>query len=112
LYLRRGRWGDKQIVSDGYVADSTAKHNEGGAPVRSAYGYLWWLKQTKTGLDALFAAGTGSQLIYVVPQLDLVIAMASSSDIPGGSFRFVNDVILPALSNAPASPTCVVQLVQ
>ena len=40
LYLQRGRWGNKQIVSSDYVADSTAKHNDGGFPTGAAYGYL------------------------------------------------------------------------
>lgn len=109
LYLQRGCWDNKQIVSSDYVADSTAKHNDGGAPTGAAYGYLWWLTQTKTGQDAFFAAGTGSQLIYVVPQLDLVLAMASSSSLTGGSVRFVNDVVLPAASK---TPTCIAELVQ
>jgi CubicO group peptidase (beta-lactamase class C family) len=112
LYLQRGRWDNKQIVSSDYVADSTAKHNDGGAPTGAAYGYLWWLKQTKTDPDAFFAAGSGSQLIYVVPKFDLVMAMASSSNITGGNVRFVNDVVLPAASVTPSSPTCIGQLVQ
>jgi CubicO group peptidase (beta-lactamase class C family) len=112
LYLQRGRWDDRQIVSSDYVADSTAKHNGGGAPIRAAYGYLWWLTQTRAGLDAFFAAGTGSQLIYVVPKLDLVIAMASSSSVPGGSVRFVNEIVLPAASTTPSPPTCIAQPVQ
>jgi CubicO group peptidase (beta-lactamase class C family) len=112
LYLQRGRWNDRQIVSSDYVADSTARHNDGGAPTGAAYGYLWWLKQTSTGQDAFFAAGTGSQLIYVLPRLDLVMAMASSSSIAGGSQRFVNDVVLPAASITPSPPTCTGPLVQ
>jgi CubicO group peptidase (beta-lactamase class C family) len=43
LYLQRGRWDDKQIVPSDYVADSTAKHNDGGFPTGAAYGYLWWV---------------------------------------------------------------------
>jgi len=112
LYLQRGRWDDRQIVSSDYVADSTTKHADGGAPIKAAYGYLWWLTQTRTGLDAFFAAGTGSQLIYVVPKLDLVIAMASSSNIAGGSMRLVNEIVLPAASTMPSPPTCFAQPVQ
>jgi CubicO group peptidase (beta-lactamase class C family) len=40
LMLNRGRWGGKQIVSAGWVAQAT------GAPstkLNAAYGYLWWL---------------------------------------------------------------------
>jgi CubicO group peptidase (beta-lactamase class C family) len=112
LYLQRGRWDNKQIVSSDYVADSTARHNDGGAPTGAAYGYLWWLKQTSIGQDAFFAAGTGSQLIYLVPKLDLVMAMASSSSVTGGSVRFVNDVVLPAASITPGPSKCIARLGQ
>jgi CubicO group peptidase (beta-lactamase class C family) len=114
LYLGRGRWNDQQIVSSDYVANSTAKQNDGGPPskVGAAYGYLWWLKQTSTGLDAFFASGKDGHIIYVVPELDLVVAMASSSDIAGGSVRFVNDVILPTASIGAGPPTCIASLVQ
>jgi CubicO group peptidase (beta-lactamase class C family) len=111
LYLQRGCWDDKQIVSSDYVDDSTTKHNDGGFPTDAAYGYLWWVTQTKTGLDAFFAAGIGSQLIYVVPRLDLIVAVASSR-ITGGSVRFVNDVVLPAASDAFAPSNCVDRLVR
>jgi CubicO group peptidase (beta-lactamase class C family) len=110
LYSHRGRWGDTQIVSSDYVADSTAKHNEGGPPTGAAYGYLWWVTQTKIGLDAFFAAGTGSQLIYVVPKLGPVVAVASNSNIHGGSVHFVDNVVLPGINNTSAPSTCITQL--
>jgi CubicO group peptidase (beta-lactamase class C family) len=110
LYLRHGRWDSEQIVSSDYVTDSTARHNDGGGPVGAAYGYLWWVKRTQTGLDVFFAAGAGSQLILVVPKLDLVLAVASNS-----SFRvatFVNDIVLPAASEVSAPQACVARLVR
>ena len=112
LYLQRGRWDNTQIVSSDYVADSTARHNPGGAPLGAAYGYLWWSTQTRTGLDAFVAAGAGSQLIYVVPRLDLVVAIASSSSIAGGSQNFVDDVALPAASATSIPPSCIGQFMQ
>jgi len=111
LYLQRGRWGENQIVSDAFVIDSTTKHNEGGAPSHDAYGYFWWTKPTKAGLDAFFAAGHNSQLIYVIPKLDLVVAVAAEK-IPGGSVDFVNNLVLPAAAELPASAPCVARLEQ
>jgi len=70
------------------------------------------LTQTRTGLDAFVAAGAGSQLIYVVPRLDLVVAIASSSSIAGGSQGFVDDVALPAASATSIPPRCIGQLMQ
>jgi CubicO group peptidase (beta-lactamase class C family) len=112
LYLQHGRWGDRQLVSNDYVVDSTTKHNEGGPPTHSAYGYLWWTKKTKTGLDAFFAAGTGSQLIYVVPELELVVALESGPSVPEGSVEFVNNVVLRAATSLPGAPACTVKLGQ
>jgi CubicO group peptidase (beta-lactamase class C family) len=111
LYLQHGRWGDRQIVSNAYVLDSTAKHSEGGPPSNAAYGYFWWRSKTRMDLDTFFAAGSGSQLIYVVPKLDLVVALAAES-IPGGSVGFVNDIVLPAETNLPASAPCIVRFAQ
>ncbi|HEY6256696.1 MAG TPA: serine hydrolase [Xanthobacteraceae bacterium] len=110
LYLQHGRWRDTQLVSSDYVADSTSKHNDGGPPTHSAYGYLWWTKRTKTDLDAFFAAGFGSQLIYVVPKLELVLALAADSSVPGGSVEFVNDIVLPAAGTLPNAPMCIARL--
>jgi CubicO group peptidase (beta-lactamase class C family) len=109
LYLQHGRWGDKQIVSESFVADSTTKHNDGGPPTNAGYGYLWWISRTKTNLPAFFAAGLGSQAIYVVPKLDIVVAV-SADGIPGGSQNFINDVILPAEASLPPLAPCVARL--
>ena len=111
LYLRHGRWADKQIVSDAFVRDSTTKHNDGGPPVKAAYGYHWWINTTKTHLEAFFASGKKSQLIYVVPKLDLVVALAAES-VSGGSQTFINDVVLPAEAILSETAPCVAHLGQ
>lgn len=108
LYLDHGRWGDAQIVSEQYVRDSTAKHNDGGPPVNAGYGYQWWISQTHANLDAFFASGHRSQLIYVVPERDLVAAVSADS-IPGGSPKFVNKIVLPEVTGLPAPPSCTAQ---
>jgi CubicO group peptidase (beta-lactamase class C family) len=110
LYLRHGRWGDRQIVSEAYVRDSTTRHNDGGPPVkRAGYGYQWWVNTTKTNLDAFFAAGHLSQLIYVVPGLDLVAAV-SADGLRGGSTGLIDDVVIPAEADLPASASCIAEL--
>lgn len=109
LYLQHGRWGDKQIVSEAFVAESTSKQTDGGPPVNAGYGYLWWIDSTKTNLAAFFAAGTGSQAIYVVPKLNVVVAVQADK-IRGGSQNFINDVILPAEALLSPSTPCVARL--
>ena len=111
LYLRGGRWGDMQIVSERYVLESTQKQSAGGTPVKAAYGYLWWVKKSGTGEDAFFAAGHLSQLIYVAPKRDVVVAI-SAGGIPGGSSRFTDEVVMPAEANLPKSTPCIAHLLQ
>jgi CubicO group peptidase (beta-lactamase class C family) len=109
LYLQHGRWGNEQIVSEAFVAESTTKQIDGGPPVNAGYGYLWWIDSTKTNLAAFFAAGAGSQAIYVVPKLNVVVALQADK-IRGGSQQFINDVILPAEALLSPSAPCVARL--
>ncbi len=73
LFLRRGRWGNRQIISQKWVRMATTP-----GPLGPDYGYLWWLNtQRKAWPDApatSFAArGFGSNTIWIDPEHDLVI---------------------------------------
>ncbi|HEV7761839.1 MAG TPA: serine hydrolase [Acidimicrobiales bacterium] len=70
LYEHQGRWGDDQVVPEGWVDDSLV-------PVADSdgdYGYQWWLYQPDDVPDDIFEAnGHDGQFIYVIPSLDLVV---------------------------------------
>lgn len=73
LFLRRGKWGDKQIVSEKWVRMATTP-----GPLGPDYGFLWWLntqrKQWPSAPASSFAAiGNGSNTIWVDPEHDLVV---------------------------------------
>lgn len=73
LFLRRGKWEGKQIVSENWVRMATTP----GKPPMD-YGYLWWLntarKQWPSAPESSFAAlGYGSNAIWVDPEHDLVL---------------------------------------
>ncbi len=73
LFLRSGKWQDKQIVSRDWVRAATTP----GA-AKPDYGYLWWLntgrKQWPSAPETSFAAiGYGSNTIWVDPEHDLVV---------------------------------------
>jgi CubicO group peptidase (beta-lactamase class C family) len=73
LFLRKGRWGDQQIISEKWVKLATRPSEHG-----PDYGYLWWLNtQRKAWPDApasSFAArGFGSNTIWIDPEHDLVV---------------------------------------
>ncbi len=77
LWLRNGKWGDKQIIPAAFVKEALA---QGGAPNSppNGYGYLWWLNTTGKALaglptNAYSANGAGSNTITVSPDHDLVI---------------------------------------
>ncbi len=112
LYLQRGRWRERQVVSEAYVLNSTRKHIDGGEPAHAGYGYLWWTKPIRDGATAYFAAGYDSQLILNLPDRNLVMALASASSLPGGAAKFINEVVLPAEAALPAGAACVGRLNQ
>lgn len=68
LYLNKGNWNGKQIVSQKWVEESThADTSDGGA---TFYKYQWWLP-TNTG--DFMAEGILGQFIYVNPAKDVII---------------------------------------
>ncbi len=71
LALNRGKWGNKQIVSDKWWTEALTPSTVANSP---AYGYLWWLNTTSTAVPATSfeARGNGSNTIYVDPVNDIV----------------------------------------
>ncbi|GAB3642243.1 serine hydrolase [Spirosoma arcticum] len=78
LFLRQGRWADRQIVSANWVKQATTP-----GPVGPDYGYLWWLN-TGTGesdkkpwpdapTTSYAALGAGSNTVWVDLEHDIVI---------------------------------------
>jgi CubicO group peptidase (beta-lactamase class C family) len=98
LWLNQGRWAGRQLVSAGWVTESTTAHVDTHSTPEQ-YGYQWWVT-TADGHRAYAAIGYGGQLIEVVPDLDLV-AVVASTDAPGAAG---SDVYLDLVSSyiAPA----------
>ena len=74
LFLRNGRWRDKQLVSEQWVKEATTSRG----PVGPDYGYLWWLNtEGKAWPDApttsYAALGAGQNTIWIDPKHDIVI---------------------------------------
>ena len=73
LWLRGGKWGDKQVLPPAYVKAAVTPSQHG-----PDYGYLWWLNtqgKNYPGLPATAygAKGAGSNTIVVLPEQDLVV---------------------------------------
>jgi CubicO group peptidase (beta-lactamase class C family) len=73
LILRRGKWRDRQIISENWIRQATTP-----AAIGPDYGYLWWLN-TKQKLypsapaTSFAALGYGSNTIWIDPEHDLVV---------------------------------------
>ena len=70
LYLHSGLWDGKQIIPSTWV--DRAKEGKVSATFGYRYGNLWWSLPEK---EAYMARGRHSQLILVLPKLDVVAVM-------------------------------------
>lgn len=76
LVLQRGRWEDRQVVPAAWVEAMTSTQIR--ASPRLGYGYQWWTSEPVAAGRAwpvIQAIGNGGQRLFVVPALDLVVAM-------------------------------------
>lgn len=73
LYLNEGKWNGEQLVSTGWISESTRKYSHCVQWGNLDYGYLWWLIDK----DSYAAMGDGGNMIYVNMKKKLVISIAS-----------------------------------
>lgn len=107
LYLRNGKWGDKQVVPAKWVEESFKKHVT--FPGRSrrrqtGYGYLWWIQEPDPDgsgrYDIYSARGHGGQYIFIIPEHRMVVVTTSESNNNAGFQKpidFLYSDILPGL---------------
>jgi CubicO group peptidase (beta-lactamase class C family) len=77
LYLNKGKWGEQQVVPEGWVVESIKDWI--ATDETEHYGFQWWLRpltgvagHTPQTNDIYFGSGFGGQLMFVIPKLDLV----------------------------------------
>jgi len=75
LYLQKGNWKAKNIVSADWVKTSTQPYYLTYDSI-GHYGYHWWTKELKNK-EMYFALGFGGQYICVIPGLQMVMAITS-----------------------------------
>lgn len=88
LYLDGGLHGGRRILDRSWVNASWTRHSHPGNStylpgVDWGYGYQWWQTRFEDS-DArswhvFFASGWGGQVIFVVPELDLVVVTAADN---------------------------------
>ena len=91
LFLNRGRWDGRQVVSEGWVAEATRPRVAADLPWaqpesridgRGVYGFNWWANGTKPDGKRLWpsappgtfaARGYNNNQCFVVPEWDMVV---------------------------------------
>lgn len=84
LVLGHGQWRGQRVVSEAWIAESTAAHVNGEGLF--FYGFQWWLGRSlvaRREITWISATGYGGQRMFIVPELDLVVVvMAGLYDNP------------------------------
>jgi CubicO group peptidase (beta-lactamase class C family) len=84
VVLDGGRWQGKQIVSESWTREMRKKRFDisGTNPFSSGYGYFWWLGEKKIDertYSFAFASGNGGNVLFVVPEENMVVSLTSSA---------------------------------
>ncbi|WP_461128741.1 serine hydrolase domain-containing protein [Spirosoma aerophilum] len=101
LYLQKGIWNGKRLISESWIADATraevqSKGGKGDASVNDwiqGYGYQFW----RCRHDAYRGDGAFGQYCIVLPKEDAVIAITSETGNMQAVLDAVWDHILPAI---------------
>jgi CubicO group peptidase (beta-lactamase class C family) len=100
LYLRRGRWNNKQIVPEAWVEKGSHAYEmvkAGGVDV-GGYEYLWWVEYggvhfPEVSAPGMFSArGVGPHYLLVIPTLDLVIVHRVDNEPPVRELKTVEEL--------------------
>lgn len=95
LYLREGRWGDRQILAPEWVRESSRPH----VPVGPNYfGYYLWIpgEGELAELNGYSLAGNGN-VITIVPEAEVVFVHRSHSLYDGPSGQEIRQILLRLL---------------
>lgn len=107
LFLNDGYWGDQQIITESWIAESVEEHiptHGRTLPLAHAYGYQWWLQDYEVDgqtFPTFLAAGWGDQYMIMFPEEDLIILFNGGNYLSSGTvspFYLVEHYIIPALS--------------
>ena len=104
LYLNRGSWNGRRVISVDWVSRSLAPH--ANAREDTDYGYLWWLPTFhSSGRDFRGYAmyDTGGNKVYVFPEQQLVVVVTTINFRVQGAGaltdKLLTEHILPALAD-------------
>jgi CubicO group peptidase (beta-lactamase class C family) len=100
LYLRHGRWHEKQIVPQAWIEKSSHASDmvSANGVDLGGYEYLWWVDYggvhfPEVSLPGIFSArGSGAHYLFIIPTLDLVIVHRTDNDPPVRDAKTVAEI--------------------
>jgi CubicO group peptidase (beta-lactamase class C family) len=112
LYLSKGMWNGRRVVSAAWVEQSTATHSHFArqvveTDVHHQYGYAWHIHLfTVNGHEyrEYAAEGAGGQLVMVLPELDLVVAVNAGDYRSGNWYRWMLQILPKYIIPAATTP--------
>ena len=106
LFLNRGKWNDKQIVSESWVTASISPVVNDVNPNNKSkigYGYQWWIPEHTNGRSNVFAGnGFGGQFLMMAPEYNLIVLFNGwniNDKAEKSTWSVLHDRIIPALRN-------------
>jgi hypothetical protein len=106
LYLNKGKWDNKEIVSADWIMASTKSHvkNLGSAfESKGSFGLLWWIT-TIGGERMFYASGLDGHRLCIFPDKELVIVLRTNTyqnrSLPADYVDRMLTTILRAQTNA------------
>ena len=97
LNLNGGVWNGKQLLNKAYIDEATTAH----ATVNKteSYAYFWWINRIKIkgeNYEVKTAFGAGGQMIYVVPEFDMVVVFTAEKAYKRKLLALLQNSIVPA----------------
>ena len=105
LFLKKGNWKGKQIVSAEWVEEATKERIKTYPGSSLGYGYYWWTDRfiiNANTIETYQSIGWGGQYILVFPSLDMVVVFTAGNYSMSFllfylmMYNMVEDFILPA----------------
>src|SRR5712664_2340964 len=103
LYLQKGKWNGKQLVTEKWVEQATSKqvpndgesHSKIGVDWVQGYGFQFW----RCTHNAFRGDGANGQLCVVIPDKDAVIAITADSNQFQDEMNAIWDKLYPAFQS-------------
>ncbi|WP_163339502.1 serine hydrolase [Desulfopila sp. IMCC35008] len=100
LFIKEGRWNEKQILPTEWVIDSTTRQIDNSETY--GYGYQWWIM----GPDIFAARGAYGQRIFALKEQNMVVVFTSQLDDVRSQVpeQLLYDYILPSVKSEKPLP--------